>query len=71
MRSPYPSAPARDEDECCDLCAAHEGCVGAVYGRQNPRTGGKPDYCWFKDAATAVQANEEKREGNSACLLGK
>jgi hypothetical protein len=60
----YPKAPAEDTAECCDLCAARDGCAGAVFQIARKQ-------CWFKDKATALKANEQKMDGNTACLLGK
>jgi hypothetical protein len=60
----YEKTPAKDEAECCDLCATRAGCAGAVFQIANKE-------CWFKDKATATKANEQRLDGNSACLLGE
>ena len=64
---PYPHAPTLDKEHCCDLCHQTEGCAAGIFAK-DPK--GEEDTCWFKDAATAIKANEEKRPGNTACVRG-
>ena len=64
---PYPHAPTLHKEHCCDLCHQTEGCAAGIFAK-DPK--GEEDTCWFKDAATAVKANEEKRPGNTACVRG-
>ena len=66
---PYPHAPTLHKEHCCDLCHETEGCAAGIFAKGDEAKG-EPDTCWFKDAATAVKANEEKRPGNVACISG-
>ena len=66
---PYPHAPTLHKEHCCDLCHETEGCAAGIFAKGDDAKG-EPDTCWFKDAATAVKANEEKRPGNVACIIG-